>query len=212
VLRWPRGRDLTGSSCGRSNVRVASAPPARGRAPRTRRRRPPRRSAQRRSGRACCWQPLVQVLPVDRWNSRIACAGEDLHGSLHLRQQHREGRKLGRVGAHVARRLDEAIALIGGEVVLTDVIGKLIPLDTGECAGDDLPRVGVAVLLQVWARRRTRFRATGSSGGHDRRGPRSGVADRHPSIVRNAGWNEPFSQWSTRSVSFWCHALASARG
>jgi hypothetical protein len=48
------------------------------------------------------------------------------------RQQLAEDRKIGRVIAHVAHRLDEPVAVVGGEVVLADVIGKLVPLDAGQ--------------------------------------------------------------------------------
>ena len=57
---------------------------------------------------------------------------------------------LGQVAADVAHRLDEAVALVGGEVVLADVVGKRIALDGGrERAGDDLPGVGAPVPVEV---------------------------------------------------------------
>jgi hypothetical protein len=60
-----------------------------------------------------------------------------------VRQQLAQDRQLRRVGAHVAHRLDEAVAF--GEVIL----GKRVPLDATESAGDDLPRVDATVPLKV---------------------------------------------------------------
>jgi hypothetical protein len=40
-----------------------------------------------------------------------------------LRQQPGEHRKLLRVAAHIAHRLDEALARVGGHVVRADVVG-----------------------------------------------------------------------------------------
>jgi hypothetical protein len=57
-------------------------------------------------------QPLMQVLGVDRWHSRVPCAGDDLDRRLDLGQRVAEDPKLRRVRAHVAHRLDEAVALV----------------------------------------------------------------------------------------------------
>ena len=61
-----------------------------------------------------------------------------------------EDRKLRRVAAHVAHRLDEAVALVGRQVVLAHVVGQRVSLDAGGQGGsDDLPRVGAAVSLEI---------------------------------------------------------------
>jgi hypothetical protein len=68
---------------------------------------------------------------------------------LDLWEQLGEDRQLGRVGAHIAHRLDEPVALIGGEVVLSHGVRKLVALDAADRGGDDLTRVGGAVTLDV---------------------------------------------------------------
>ena len=65
----------------------------------------------------------------------VSRAGDDLHRDLDLRQQMAEDGELGRIGAHVAHRLDEAVALVGGEVVLAEVVGQLVPLAPGALTG-----------------------------------------------------------------------------
>src|SRR4029077_15627732 len=65
-------------------------------------------------------QPLMEELGVDRRHRTVPAAGDDLHRGLHLRQQIAQGRELGRVGAHVPHRLDEAVALVGRQIILTD--------------------------------------------------------------------------------------------
>jgi hypothetical protein len=94
-------------------------------------------------------QPLVEELAVGRWHHRVSLSGDDLHRRLDLRQQIAQDRKVGGVGADVAHRLDEAVAVVGGQVVLPDVVGERVSLDVGECVGDDLPRVGGAVGLEI---------------------------------------------------------------
>jgi hypothetical protein len=74
-------------------------------------------------------QPLVEKLGVHRRHSSVSRAGDDLYGRLDLRQQIAEGRKLRRVRAHVPHRLDEAVALVAGKVVLADEVGKRVPLN-----------------------------------------------------------------------------------
>src|SRR6478735_2543610 len=67
-------------------------------------------------------QPLVEELGVDRWHRQVLPAGDDLHRYLDLRQEVAQDWQLGRVGAHVAHRLDHPVALVGGEVVLADEV------------------------------------------------------------------------------------------
>jgi hypothetical protein len=68
-------------------------------------------------------QPLMQKLGVGRWHRGVSRAGDDLYRRLYLREQIAQERNVGRVAAQVAHRLDEAVAVVGGEVVLAVVVG-----------------------------------------------------------------------------------------
>ena len=76
-------------------------------------------------------------------------AGDDLHRRTYLRQQVAQDGELRRVAADVAHRLDEAVALVGGEVVLADPVRKRVPLDAAQRPSDDLARVSGAVALEI---------------------------------------------------------------
>src|SRR6202049_2824296 len=96
------------------------------------------------------WQPLVEKLAVDRWHRWVSRTRDDLDRRLDLRQQIAENRQLRWISAHVAHRFDEPVSLVGGEVVLADVIGKRVPLEIGgQRAGHGPAGVGAAVSLEV---------------------------------------------------------------
>lgn len=63
--------------------------------------------------------PVVEKPVIARRHRSVPHARDDLHRGLDLREQLGEDRKA-RLGADVARRLDEAVAVVGGEVVLPD--------------------------------------------------------------------------------------------
>jgi hypothetical protein len=78
------------------------------------------------------WRPAMTCTDVWISGSRVAQDG-----------------KLGRVGAHVAHRLHEAVAFVGRQVVLADDARELVPLDGGQSGGDDLARGSLVVLVQI---------------------------------------------------------------
>src|SRR6266581_3436575 len=92
----------------------------------------------------------MEELGVGWWDRRVPAASDDLHRRPYLGQQVAQDRKLGRVGAHVAHRFDEPVALVGRQVILADRVGKRVPLDAGQRAGDDLPWVSPAEAVKVW--------------------------------------------------------------
>jgi hypothetical protein len=92
---------------------------------------------------------LWRELGVDWRHRRVSPPGDDLHRRLYLRQQVAQYRKLGRVGAHVAHRLDHPVAFVGRQVILADGVGQRVPLDAGERAGHDLPRVSATEAVEV---------------------------------------------------------------
>src|ERR1700679_1667626 len=104
-----RGGLAVRSACSRrTGARVAGAPPARHERRELVRAVLPDEMAGVDRVELAVGQPLVEKLGVYRRHRRIMRAGEDLHRRLYLRQEDREGRKLGRVASHVAHRLDEA--------------------------------------------------------------------------------------------------------
>jgi len=92
---------------------------------------------------------LWRELGVDWRHRRVSPPGDDLHRRLYLRQQVAQYRKLGRVGAHVAHRLDHPVAFVGRQVILADGVGQRVLLDAGERAGHDLPRVSATEAVEV---------------------------------------------------------------
>src|SRR4029077_15578812 len=94
-------------------------------------------------------QPLMEELGVHRRHGTVPAAGDDLHRGLHLREQITQGRELGGGGARVPHRFDEAVALVGRQVVLPDWVWQRVPLDTAQYLGDDLPRVSGAEAVEV---------------------------------------------------------------
>jgi hypothetical protein len=71
-------------------------------------------------------QPCVEELCVRGRDRGVASAGDDLHRRLDRREQVSKDRELGGVGAHVAHRLDEVVAVVGGEVVLPGPVGQRV--------------------------------------------------------------------------------------
>src|SRR4051794_28452758 len=65
-------------------------------------------------------ESCVEKLRVRGRNHSVAFAGDDLYRRLDRRQQVAEDREFGGVGTHVAHGLDEALAVVGGQIVLTD--------------------------------------------------------------------------------------------
>ena len=53
-----------------------------------------------------------------------------------------QDRKVGRVGTQITERLGEPVALVGGQVVVADGLGKRIPAHAAQRGGHELSRVG----------------------------------------------------------------------
>jgi len=83
---------------------------------------------------------------------RLRVSSDDPHRRVNRRLQIAEGRELGWVSADISHRLDEPVALIGGDVVVADGIGEHVPPDPGERAGGDPGRVCASVALEVGGR------------------------------------------------------------
>ena len=76
------------------------------------------------SRRRLLGQSLVQELRVGHRHDAIVVAVDDRDRCRDLRQQLGERGKLLGVPAYVTHRLDVAVTLVAGEVVLTDVVGN----------------------------------------------------------------------------------------
>ena len=64
--------------------------------------------------------------------------GDDLNRGPDVAESFGEDRQVGRIAAHVGRRLDEPIARVGRQVVLAHGVGQGVPLDAFEGSGDDV--------------------------------------------------------------------------
>jgi hypothetical protein len=65
----------------------------------------------------------------------MTCSGVCICGSRFA-----QGRHVGVIAAHVAHRLDEALALVGRQIVLRDGVGKRVPLDRVYRGGETICR------------------------------------------------------------------------
>ena len=97
---------------------------------------------------AAVGQPLVEELGVGERDDAVVAAVDDRDRRRDLRQQLGERGQLLGIPADVAHRLDEAVAVVAGEVVRADVVGDAAR-DRVHRRVDDRARVHPAVLVEV---------------------------------------------------------------